>query len=194
MTLPESETVDHPCKREENTQNTDRHNTIKLTSNQLNYKGHFNHTTLQLRTQHKTPHKSEEIKRRIFGRVHYIQYAVTSISFNIFVEGIYYKCIRATRYTLSYGLGRDKLAMSTVCGHRELIIYPIDPNGETLVFDSLFCISQHMWGITICLKFKQKHELREKERKKHTFTRSFFNYCMLCNGCHILGKPRPGSN
>ena len=43
-------------------------------------------------------------------------------------------------------------------GHRELIIYPIDPNGETLVFDSLFCISQHMWGITICLKFKPKHE------------------------------------
>ena len=29
-------------------------------------------------------------------------------------------------------------------GHRELIICPIDPNGETLVFDSLFCISQHM--------------------------------------------------
>ena len=40
----------------------------------------------------------------------------------------------------------------------ELIIYPIDPNGETLVCDSLFCISQHMWGITICLKFKPKHE------------------------------------
>ena len=45
-----------------------------------------------------------------------------------------------------------------VIGHRELIIYPIDPNGEILVFDSLFCISQHMRGITICLKFKQKHE------------------------------------
>ena len=44
------------------------------------------------------------------------------------------------------------------CGHRELIIYPNDPNGETLVFDSLFCISQHTWGITICLKFKPKHE------------------------------------
>ena len=44
-------------------------------------------------------------------------------------------------------------------GHRELIIYPIDPNGETLVFDSLFCVSQHMWGITICYtcKFKPKH-------------------------------------
>ena len=30
MTLPESETVDHPRKREEKTQNTDIHNTIKL--------------------------------------------------------------------------------------------------------------------------------------------------------------------
>ena len=43
-------------------------------------------------------------------------------------------------------------------GHRELIISPIDPNGEPLVFDSLFCISQYMWGITICLKFKPNHE------------------------------------
>ena len=60
MNLPESETVDHPRKREEKTQNTDSHNTIKLSSNQLNYKGQFNHKTIQLRTQHKTPHKSEE--------------------------------------------------------------------------------------------------------------------------------------
>ena len=30
MTLPESETVDHHRKREEKTQNTDNHNTIKL--------------------------------------------------------------------------------------------------------------------------------------------------------------------
>ena len=30
MTLPESETVDHPRKRKEKTQNTDSHNTIKL--------------------------------------------------------------------------------------------------------------------------------------------------------------------
>ena len=43
-------------------------------------------------------------------------------------------------------------------GHRELIISPIDPNGEPLVFDSLFCTSQYMWGITICLKFKPNHE------------------------------------
>ena len=60
MTLPETETVDHPRKREEKTQNTDSHNTIKLSSNQLNYKGQFNHTTIQLRTQHKTLCKSEE--------------------------------------------------------------------------------------------------------------------------------------
>ena len=50
-------------------------------------------------------------------------------------------------------------------GHCELIIYAIDHNGETLVFDSLFCISQQMWGITICLKFKSKVELGGKERK-----------------------------
>ena len=60
MTLPESETVDHPRKREGKTQNTDNHSTIKLSGNQLNYKGKFNHTTIQLRTHHKTPHKSEE--------------------------------------------------------------------------------------------------------------------------------------
>ena len=30
VTLPESETVDHSRKREEKTQNTDRHNTVKL--------------------------------------------------------------------------------------------------------------------------------------------------------------------
>ena len=29
-------------------------------------------------------------------------------------------------------------------GHRELIICPIDSNGESLVFDSLFCISDYM--------------------------------------------------
>ena len=29
-------------------------------------------------------------------------------------------------------------------GHRELIICPIDSNGESLVFDSLFCISEYM--------------------------------------------------
>ena len=29
-------------------------------------------------------------------------------------------------------------------GHRELIICPIDSNGDSLVFDSLFCISEYM--------------------------------------------------
>ena len=51
--------------------------------------------------------------------------------------------------------------------HRELIIYPIDPNGETLVFDSLFCISQHMWGITICLKFKPNMNKGKKKGKTY---------------------------
>ena len=60
MTLPELETFDHPRKREEKTQQTDSHTTIKLSSNQLDYKRQFNHTTIQLRTQYKTPHKSEE--------------------------------------------------------------------------------------------------------------------------------------
>ena len=69
-------------------------------------------------------------------------------------------------------LGKSSIVGFNI-GHREWIIYPIDPNGETLVFDSLFCISQHMWGITICLKFKPKYEKGKKERNKHTFTRSF---------------------
>ena len=29
-------------------------------------------------------------------------------------------------------------------GHRELIICPIDSNGDSVVFDSLFCISEYM--------------------------------------------------
>ena len=60
MTLPELETVYHPRKRKEKTQSTDSHNTIKLSSNQLNYKGQFKHTTIQLKNLHKTLHKSEE--------------------------------------------------------------------------------------------------------------------------------------
>ena len=54
MTLPESETVDQPPKREEKTQNTDSHNTIKLSSNQLDYKRQFKHPTIQLRNRHKS--------------------------------------------------------------------------------------------------------------------------------------------
>ena len=49
----------------------------------------------------------------------------------------------------------------SIYGHRELIISPIDPNGEPLVFDSFFCISQYMWVITICLKFKPNREKGE---------------------------------
>ena len=64
-------------------------------------------------------------------------------------------------------------------GHRELITYPIDPYGETLVCFCLFCISQHMPWI------QAKTWIRGKKGK----TRSFFNYCMLCNGCHILENP-----
>ena len=110
MTLPESETVDHPRKREET------HNTIKLSSSQLNYKGKFNHTTIQLRTQHKTPHKSDENQA-----MDKIQYAVTSTSFNIFGKGIYIKYIRPTSYTLSKGPGQDKLAMSCTYSFSSLL-------------------------------------------------------------------------
>ena len=46
MTLPETETVDHPRKREGKKQNTGSHITIKLSSIQLNYKGQFNHTII----------------------------------------------------------------------------------------------------------------------------------------------------
>ena len=42
----------------------------------------------------------------------------------------------------------NKTANTTRSGHSELIIYPIDHKCEILVFDSLFYISQHMWGIT----------------------------------------------
>ena len=42
-------------------------------------------------------------------------------------------------------------------GHRELIICPIDSNGDSLVFDSLFCISEYMKGITLYLKLQQKY-------------------------------------
>ena len=48
----------------------------------------------------------------------------------------------------------------------------------------------HCWKLKN-LKFKPKHEEGEKERKKPTFTCSFFNYCMLLNVCHILGNPIP---
>ena len=58
MTLPESETVDHPQKREEKTQNADSHNTIKL--EQPNKLESTITTPKQFMSQRKTPHKSEE--------------------------------------------------------------------------------------------------------------------------------------
>ena len=58
-----------------------------------------------------------------------------------------------------------------------------------MVFDSLLCISQWMWDITICLKFKLKYGQGDSKVEKHTLACSFFNHWMLINGCHILGKP-----
>ena len=60
MTLPESETVDHPRKRGEKIQKADSHNTIKLYRTTKSARKYNNHTTKQLKSQHKTPHKSEE--------------------------------------------------------------------------------------------------------------------------------------
>ena len=42
------------------------------------------------------------------------------------------------------GYLQDAEPTRTGQGHRELIICPIDSNGESLVFDSLFCISEYM--------------------------------------------------
>ena len=74
-----------------------------------------------------------------------------------------------------------------IIGHRELIICPIDSNGESLIFDSLFCISEYM-GITLCLKLQQKYGYGDSRVKKHTFTCSFFNQLMLITGSHFFGK------
>ena len=84
--------------------------------------------------------------------------------------------------------GQQNSLHLSVCtnGDRELIIYPIDPNGETLVFCSLFCISQHMLAITICSSLNMNKG--KKTGKNIPSPAFFFNYCMLCNGCHILGK------
>ena len=61
------------------------------------------------------------------------------------------------------------------------------------VFDSLYCISQWMWDISICLKFKLKYGQRGskvKKKKKHKLACSFFNQRILSNGSHFLGKTR----
>ena len=55
------------------------------------------------------------------NRVNYIQYAVTSTSFNIFGEGIYNKCIHAISYTLSKGRGQGKFAMSCTYSFSSLV-------------------------------------------------------------------------
>ena len=61
-------------------------------------------------------------------------------------------CLTEKKYIFHTKIIPLSVDRPSVCaGHRELIIYSIDPNGETLVFDSLFRISQHMLGITICL-------------------------------------------
>ena len=123
ITLPESETVDYPRKREEKTQNTDSHNTIKLEQpTQLER----TITTPQYNevTQHKTPDTSEEIKQwtRKFDltRVHYTVCGHHT-PFNIFGEGVNNKCINATSYTLFKGPGRDKLAMSSTYSFSSLV-------------------------------------------------------------------------
>ena len=83
MTLPESETVDHLRQTQ--------------TSIKLEYPTQLDRTitTLQynqgLSTKHHTSlRKIKQLIRKFDpNRVHYIQYAVTSTSFNIFDEGIY---------------------------------------------------------------------------------------------------------
>ena len=40
--------------------------------------------------------------------------------------------------------GGGGATLSLCIGHRELIICPIDSNGESLVFDSFFCISEYI--------------------------------------------------
>ena len=59
MTLTESETVDHPQKREEKTQNADSHNMIKLEQPNL-LESTITTPQPKKRSQQKTPHKSGE--------------------------------------------------------------------------------------------------------------------------------------
>ena len=57
---PESETVDHPRKREEKTQNTDSHTTIKQEQPTELERTRTTPQKLHVRTQHKMPHKSDK--------------------------------------------------------------------------------------------------------------------------------------
>ena len=89
MTLPESETVGHPRKREEKTQNADSHNTIKLEQPaQLGRTITTPHNNYGLNTKHHTSLRKIKQWIRMFDRIESnIQYAVTSTSFNLF--GLY---------------------------------------------------------------------------------------------------------
>ena len=114
MTLPVSETIDHPRKSKENTQNTDSHNTIKLeqpTQLERTITTPQKIKDLAKKKKHKSLRKIKQWIRIFFLRKSNIQYAVTSTSFIILLL-TYDKCICNTGYTLSKGLGRDKLAMS----------------------------------------------------------------------------------
>ena len=109
MAIPESETIDYPRKREEKTQNTCSHDTVKLEKpTQLERTITKPQNNEGLNTKHQWKIK-QWIRKFDPNRVHYIQYAVTSTSFNIFGEGIHNKFIRATSYTLSKGPSRDNL-------------------------------------------------------------------------------------
>ena len=61
------------------------------------------------------------------------------------------------KISLSSKTSKGEDTWTATIGHRELIICPIDSNGDSLVFDSLFCISEYMKGITLYLKLQQKY-------------------------------------
>ena len=86
---------------------------------------------------------------------------------------------------------REHIVYGAFCGstvHRDLIIYPIFPNGETLAL-TVYSASHNTCGASpYALKLSLNTNKGKKNGKKHTFTHSFFNYCMLCIGCHILGR------
>ena len=47
------------------------------------------------------------------------------------------------KISLSSKTSQGEDTWTATIGHRELIICPIDSNGDSLVFDSLFCISEN---------------------------------------------------
>ena len=70
------------------------------------------------------------------------------------------------KISLSSKTSQGEDTWTATIGHRELIICPIDSNGDSLVFDSLFCISEYMQGITLCLKFTAKIWIRGFKSEK----------------------------